>query len=205
MRSMKFVVLLQSSSMTPEEMLESGCSFASDGIALGMLTRAQAAALDALEPIDSFVNIFNGRNHTAGKRLQCVVDHTSLIKVWCAMQASHPSLKQYEMLKAHIIKSEAGCVAQPWHHDFDCEGGASAIVALQDGTPLWIEFRGARVQVNLRRCQYIVFDGLKPHAGSAFSKDNTRAHFYCGLRGVEAPDDEVYLLVGEPKATSKRT
>jgi hypothetical protein len=173
----------------------------SDGFHLGHLDDDVIHMLLDNTPSTGWVNIFNGKTGKAGKRLQCTVDSagsgsTVYADIWKQIQAKQSGLTLYEYRNTQYLHSESGCLAQETHTDFNCAGGLSVIVALQDNTTLSVcpLNSSTDVLIRLSRGDFIVFDGLLKHAGSAYTRDNLRLHMYCSLPGVQAPQDQTFIV-----------
>ena len=87
-----------------------------------------------------------------------------------------------------VLHSKAGCQQQQWHYDYDPsvvkkvrKKPCGALLALEKGTTLSIHGVG-EVALNPGDC--LVFEGDCVHAGSAYTKENTRVHVYLDVPTV---------------------
>jgi hypothetical protein len=170
-------------------------TLASHGYLLGHLGNT-VAVLKAVPVHDQFVNIFNGKIGTAGKRLQCTVQSELFCTLWQCIQLDHPELAEYLLRAVQYLKSQPRCLEQEMHTDFDCDGGLSVLIALMNNTKLIIRpVDSTELQeIVLNKGDYIAFDGKLPHAGASYTTENLRVHFYCTKIGIAAPNNKVYIL-----------
>ena len=100
------------------------------------------------------------------------------------------------------IHSQPGQLQQDWHTDFDPDAvrrlrekhmplPASAMLSLQPDTKLILIDMPTAVDLP---CGWaVVFEGDVVHAGSGYTKANTRVHAYIDVRGVARARNTVYV------------
>jgi hypothetical protein len=95
-------------------------------------------------------------------------------------------------LSCVVIRSEAGCVRQPIHTDYDpkqpsSRNKAGVICSLMPNTKINIS---EKETINLPVGSLFFFRGDAPHGGSAYEQANWRVHFYVGT----APKNKTFLI-----------
>ena len=122
--------------------------------------------------------------------------------------------KNPEAQKIKFLKSEAGCMQQGFHMDYDADfenpnACLGVLVALQPATSLMVKAGSHRrtptavreaTPVNLDAGDILIFSGNLSHAGAAYETANYRIHAYVVPRGEQAPNNVVYT----PTAASRQ-
>ena len=96
---------------------------------------------------------------------------------------------------AVVLHSFAGCQQQEWHTDFDPNIKTSTkpigvIVALENDT----KFETPKKTYYLNKGDILCFDGDVIHAGSSYTKQNTRLHFYLDVPNVKRLKNKTWLV-----------
>jgi hypothetical protein len=97
-----------------------------------------------------------------------------------------------------LLLSEEGCIEQDFHYDYDPNEeesylSFSSIVFLENNGKLLFKSRNGTVkEIQFKSGDWIVFRGVKLHAGSAYKKENLRLHFYHDSVGCKRKRDTTY-------------
>ena len=91
-----------------------------------------------------------------------------------------------------------GCKKQSWHTDYDpdmCKTASTkpmgVLLALQNNTFLDVYGRN---KIHMKKGDILIFDGDEIHAGSAYTRDNTRIHLYLDTTEVKRMRNKTYLF-----------
>lgn len=96
-----------------------------------------------------------------------------------------------------VIQSKPGCKQQAWHCDYDPDAVEASecppmgvVVALEGGT----RFETPNHCYTLEAGDVLAFTGDTVHAGAAYTKGNTRIHFYLDTPEIPRPRDGTWLI-----------
>lgn len=149
-----------------------------------MLHRAKTAGRVVFNPDD--------------RRRQAALCRTDRLvrRVWNELQQGGMLTSMHTLGTAVVLYSEAGCMAQPWHLDYDprtCDADPKPmgiLLALQDDTPFLTPVRSYMLDAGDVLC----FDGDEVHAGAAFETENVRVHIHSDLLGAKPIRNTTWLI-----------
>lgn len=143
--------------------------------------------------------VFNGTdgrpNDERRRQWPLPADDQVLVRLLDALRAAG-MLTGRTVGPAVVLHSDAGCLAQRTHTDYDADDVSrctpkplGVLLALQPATRLLLPAHG---DVVLGTGDIFVFEGDVPHAGAAYDQANTRVHVYLDVPGVERPPNTTY-------------
>ena len=133
------------------------------------------------------------------KRMQMSLDvyHPIVKRLWTILKHHRIVTVKHMCGGAVILHSKPGCKRQQWHTDYDPDKVGvmkckpkGIIVALENHT----KFVTPMKTFVLQRGDIISFDGDEIHAGSDYTRANTRIHVYADTFQSERPENVTWLV-----------